>query len=105
MTTIKIVLYERLNQKAGVAGTDNPASLRADILNILRSPENTVEIDFLGMRSLSPSFAYEAFGKLVDDLGETVIKRLNFNNDTLDLKQRIQDAISRRKNVIQAQAS
>ena len=64
-----------------------------------------VTVDFSNMRSLSPSFAYEAFGLLVDEFGENLQERIEFVNDNLNLSSRVLDALNRRLNVIRPRAS
>lgn len=60
-------------------------------------------IDFEGQTRLSPSIAYNAFGKLVDSFGPNVFENLTFKNDSSDLQKRIESAIARRVRVLQAE--
>jgi hypothetical protein len=57
-----------------------------------------VYVDLKNIRSLSPTFAYEAFGKLVDKI-PNVINRLRFLNDSRKLRDRILTAIQRRQKI------
>lgn len=104
MNTQSIVfsLYEamvRTGDSDMASGNNHPERvfehLRSDLQRL-----DVVTVDLARMRSLSPSFAYEAFGKLVDTYGKDVRSRLNFINDPLNLKSRIFAAIDRRSQVI-----
>lgn len=64
--------------------------------------EGQVAVDMEGIQSLSPSFAYEAFGKLVDRFGSTVDKKIRFENDPFSLSTRVTQALDRRKRVVEA---
>ena len=77
------------------SGKDKTEIIKTHFLNLLKEQDN-VTIDMVSMKSLSPSFAYEAFGKLFDEFGDSIKKRLVFINDKLKLQERILKAIERR---------
>jgi len=77
------------------SGKDKPEKIKAHFLNLLKERDSIV-IDMVSMKSLSPSFAYEAFGKLFDEFGDSIKRRLIFVNDKLKLQERIKKAIERR---------
>lgn len=85
------------------SGKDKPDSLRAALRNALLSNQ-AIEVDLSGLRGLSPSFAYEAFGKLVDEFGANVLSRFLFINDQLHLEDRVRDAVSRRLEILKPSA-
>jgi len=107
MTEITISLYDILNKQEGremLSGRDEPEKVREQIRAAF-AKASIVKIDLGKLRSLSPSFAYEAFGKLVDEYGENLLQKLQFTNDQLDLKSRIVDALQRRRRVLGSQTS
>ncbi len=109
VATNKLVLYEILNNSKNsqgeATGMDKPELLKEKLKAALESEVQSVEVvDLSNMRSLSPSFAYEAFGKLYDIFGESVVKRLKFTNDSRDLHKRILSALDRRREVLRLQS-
>jgi hypothetical protein len=100
----KLQLNDLVEQIRRAPNSDDlPRKVRAEIeLRLSKHP--VIVIDLLNMRSLSPSFAYEVFGKLVDSLGDGVIKRLSFVNDPMDLQSRIIEALKRRHQVVKTQS-
>ena len=95
-----LLLSSYLDGSSSLSGINKPEAIRNDIASFLIS-DNTSEvfIDMSNLESLSPSFAYEAFGKLVDDFGIVIKERLRFVNDDLNLSRRIIDALIRRSSV------
>ena len=77
------------------SGKNRTEIIKTHLLNLLKERDKVV-IDMISMKSLSPSFAYEAFGKLFDEFGDSIKKRLFFINDNLKLQERIKKAIDRR---------
>ena len=61
---------------------------------------HTVNLDFQNTNVMSPSFAYIAFGKLYDKYGESVLELIKISNDKMNLKERIQQALNRRAEVL-----
>lgn len=106
MENLAILVYDVLdsseNSNGKATGMDKPQLLKEKILNTLRT-EREVTLDMANMRSLSPSFAYEAFGKLYDVFGDDIQSRLKFVNDERDLQKRIFSALDRRKEVLRFQ--
>jgi hypothetical protein len=102
MENNKIILYKLLGKSEEfpmVSGQDKPETVREKVKTALIA-NRTVEVDLANLRSLSPSFAYEAFGKLFDEFGEGVIERLVFTNDPRGLKSRIVNALQRRREIL-----
>ena len=71
------------------------------IKNALRKQfdeDKNFTIDLNGVRAISPSFAYQCFGRLYDDKKdlEKLINRINVLNDSHNFKDKIIDAIRRR---------
>lgn len=62
---------------SGSKGIDAPSSLRQHLIRKLNNGD-IVCIDLSNLKSLSPSFAYEAFGKLVDEFGAEAENRLQY---------------------------
>ena len=83
-------------------GDEKPVVVRTVLLDLL-STYRTVEIDLSSARTLTPSFAYIAFGHLYDVHRESLLERLHFVNDAKTLASRILAAISRRRDVVLAQ--
>ena len=97
-----INIYQFLNKKEILNSSisiDDLTKLRNHLIQKLQN-SNVVYIDLSNLRSLSPSFAYEVFGKLADKL-EGLEDKLKYSNDKRNLKTRILNALSRRKNVLQ----
>lgn len=107
MESHMIKLYEILDcsehSMGEVTGMDKPQEVKEKILAALAS-EPDVTVDMSHMRSLSPSFAYEAFGKLYDIFGDSITTKLKFINDEKNLQQRIYSALNRRKEVLRFQS-
>jgi hypothetical protein len=105
VTTETISLYTLLQSEGSVtesiSSKDKPDFVRSRVKEALARSQD-LEIDLSKLRNLSPSFAYEAFGKLVDDFGAEVKNRFKFINDDIGLSQRILDAIERRNRVVSA---
>jgi hypothetical protein len=80
-------------------GSEDADSVRGALKEHL-SKYSCIIIDLSNTRSLSPSFAYNVFGKLYDDLKEDFDTRVRFINDNRSLKVRIDDAILRRIQVL-----
>lgn len=89
-------LLASMSEVNTLGSADLPLQVRTEIESILDSGKDCL-IDLGDMRSLSPSFAYEVFGKLFDKYGDSILRRINFQNDRRDLSSRIVDAIKRRK--------
>lgn len=95
---IKIVEYLEEDSFTGSTANNKLKALLDESL----STHNDLVVDFLNVKSLSPSFAYEHFGKLVDKYGSHVLSKIKFVNDPLDLGKRVVDAIQRRIRVVAA---
>lgn len=80
------------------SGIDATEHVRKKILSVLDKTE-TLEIDLGSIRNLSPSFAYNVFGKLFDQLGDSLLERVDFVNDVRNLKSRITEAVERRRKI------
>lgn len=91
-------LLSKENMEISASGIDATESVRSRILQKLEAAE-ILEIDLGTTRSLSPSFAYNVFGKLYDKLGDTLLSRLDFVNDSRNLKSRIIEAVERRRKI------
>ena len=80
---------------------NNALKVRKEVQDYLKTCD-VVKIDLSGIRSLSPSFAYKAFGQLFEDPDQLdkLKNRLKFINDHLSLESRIWKAIDRRKIVL-----
>ena len=105
MENKSIILYKLLNknEEFPVASShDKPETVREQVKSALAA-NGPVEVDLANMRSLSPSFAYEAFGKLYDDFGDQVAERLVFKNDPRGLHTRILNALLRRREILRPQ--
>ncbi len=98
MILLSELLDKKLNENT-LSGKDNPTQVLVHISDLLNKYDD-VTIDLSNMRSLSPSFAYEAIGKLFDEFGTQLLNRLHFVNDPLDLQSRIIDAVKRRENIL-----
>ena len=61
-------------------------------------------INLKGIRAISPSFAYQCFGCLYEDKKdlETLLDRMDVQNDVFNFKDKIQGAIRRRIAVLSA---
>lgn len=94
-------LLTKDNKKLSVDGEDSPDEVREHILQRLNRAE-VLEVDLKSMRSMSPSFAYHAFGRLYDSLGEATLKRIEFVNDLRNLKVNVLDAVRRRQKILSA---
>jgi len=97
MKTATLVLKDMINKhtsEISLSGEDNPSTIR-EYLSKLLQENDSVEIDMQAIKSLSPSFAYEAVGKLYGVFGEQVKNKLTFKNDVLNLKDRIIKALER----------
>lgn len=101
MASHVILLYELLKMEdpSVASAKGEPSKVRNEIKLALKASDK-VTVDMSHLRSLSPSFAYEAFGPLVDEFGEDVQHRLQFVNDPLRLQTRIIEAMKRRQLVI-----
>ena len=97
-----IHVYEELTKNGmsgNLSGETSPTQLQTLIKDSLEKFQ-VVSIDLKSIQSISPSFAYETFGKLVDFFGAKVEDRLRFENDPLNFQKRIFEAIRRRAQVI-----
>lgn len=72
-------------------------SMRSDLKKSFEASGKVV-IDFTGVRSVSPSFAYECFGKMYDtkDNLEKLLGNIEVRNDERNLFQKVEKAIQRR---------
>ena len=77
--------------------------LRKSILRELKQSDY-IEIDLGSTDSLSPSFAYRVFGRLVDHCSE-LDKKIKFINDKRNLSKRVLDAIKRRRIIIDSESN
>ncbi|MEO5971305.1 MAG: STAS-like domain-containing protein [Bdellovibrionia bacterium] len=91
------------NGVGNLSGEEHARDVYVRIVQALER-EGQVDMDMGGIESLSPSFAYEAFGKLVDRFGPTVNNKIRFENDPLHLSIRIVQALERRKRVVEINA-
>ena len=100
---VYVSLVELMEMKNSVeiqaCGEHHPEELRHK-LSILLKDNERIYMDFAGLKSLSPSFAYEAFGKLVDQMGLSVANRIVARNDERQLFSRISEAFARRNRVV-----
>lgn len=94
-------LFEQKSKPVALNQEDFPVDVRKLIIESLNEAD-ALELDLANVRSLSPSFAYEVFGKLVDIYGSDVESKIIFINDIANLKTRILDAIHRRSKVLSA---
>ena len=85
------------------SGEQDAKGVFIQIVKVLER-EGKISMDLEGVESLSPSFAYEAFGKLVDRFGPSIESKIYFENDPFRLSTRIKEAIERRKRVVEANA-
>ena len=70
--------------------------VRKEILEACRANQQVV-IDFAGVDTLSPSFADECFGVLLDELGiETFKEKLRFKGTTSEINSLLRLVTSRR---------
>lgn len=100
-----LLLSSYLDGSSSLSGINNPHVIREEIAQSIENEASAIiEIDMKGLESLSPSFAYEAFGKLVDQFGSAIKERLIFTNDELNLSRRILDAFVRRASVRAAES-
>jgi len=82
----------------GVLSTNcDVASIRSLFRNQFEV-SNKIVIDFKGIRSISPSFAYECFAHIYDEKNklEKILENLEVENDTLGFKNKVIKAIQRR---------
>ena len=96
MITNKIEI--KLSDLIDLLSSDS-VSLRDSLFNALRESDSVV-IDFAGIKSFSPSFAYEHFGKLFDTFGPSLASKISFKNDPFGFGKRVYDAIERRTRVV-----
>lgn len=102
---VTVSLDELMTSKSNVAsptGTDNPDHVRDVLANYLKT-HNKVTVDLSNTKSMSPSFAYVAFGKLYDEFRDSIFDRVDFINDPLDLKKRVDQAFKRRSAVLKSE--
>lgn len=108
MTNKQIISFFYLINKhqdiSSKIGDDKANLVCLFLIEILKS-STTLIIDLKEINSISPSFSYIAFGKLVDEFGESVMERLEFTNDNLNLKKIILRSIDRRKKILDAEKS
>lgn len=97
MISYESLLSDPKVQKA--AAPKRGAAVREILLRYFKTYQ-TVEIDLSSVMTLTPSFAYEAFGYLYDELRDDAVNRLSLKNDTHSLGHRITDAIKRRRMVL-----
>jgi hypothetical protein len=102
-----IVLNKLMSTSDGTYVSIKPQfqeQIRTHIIERLRRV-GFAKIDLSGIRSLSPSLAYEVFGKLVDESDLKIDKsKIQFLNDERGLSDRIWDAIDRRRKFFNTQA-
>jgi hypothetical protein len=96
-----IVMSEVINRISSNADSSrkDPVEFHAELAMALRE-HGEICIDLANVEGLSPSFAYEAFAKLIDKFGTDVSKKISFRNDDLNLADRIYQAFDRRKAVL-----
>lgn len=94
-------LNDILVQRQGKAANFLAKVVRERIKSLL-SGSDIVKVDMLGVKSLSPSFAYNAFGHLYDTFKDKTESLLEFENDESQLSDRIYKAISRRRFIFDA---
>ena len=93
-------LIAEFTDRSGAA--DRPR-IKKYLIDILRK-NHELNIDMSSIRSLSPSFAYEIFGKLIDEFRENVVEYIHFTNDERQLSDRIKAAFDRRKLILKKTA-
>ena len=76
---------------------ENLVSKMTDSLN----KTGCVEINFEGVERLTPSLAYNTFGRLVDSFGKDVLQKIKITNDHKKLSSRIEAAINKRHLILQ----
>jgi hypothetical protein len=84
------------------SGESNPDSVYLKVNAYLKDYQR-VTIDLSGTTSMSPSFAYLAFGKLYDFYGDSLMDRIRFINDPLNFVNRVKQALERRSIVIKSE--
>lgn len=90
------------NQLESLSLDERAVRVRAQVESLL-NVHNAITIDLSSARSLSPSFAYLAFGLLYDSFKDSLPGRLQFVNDSSHLSTRVYDAIARRKRILTAE--
>lgn len=96
----KLKLNDILVQRKGSAISLSAERVRESIRTLLHKSD-VVTINMCGVKSLSPSFAYNAFGHLYDTFKDQTKNLLKFENDEYNLSDRIYKAIDRRKFVVE----
>jgi hypothetical protein len=77
-------------------------AVRAIMANLMKA-HGSIQLDLSATNTLTPSFAYQAFGYLYDDFRDEALSHLSFTNDRFQLGTRISNAIQRRKLVVDSQ--
>jgi hypothetical protein len=82
------------------ASPDDRGDAVRTILSHLIGSHGAVQIDLSETRTLTPSFAYKAFGRLYDEFHDVLPSRLTVINDSNLVSERIFSAIERRKRIV-----
>lgn len=96
----------RCSERIADLGGKDGGHLRATILQALKSSEDTIIIDLDGVLVMTPSFADEAFGKLLYEVQARELKqRLRLLPGGADpvLVRRIQTALRNREEIMKSQ--
>ncbi len=95
----------RKDPEANSSGSEI-AQLRETIRSRLFESPLPLVFDLTGVRSLSPSFAFQAFALAFDSAAEiaTARARISFINDDRELSSRVLDALNRRENLLKLTA-
>ena len=76
----------------------NPDAVRRSLSRLLADNAN-LEIDLSRLKNLSPSFAFQVFGRIYLDDDKDILAKISFKNDGRNLSSRVIAAIERAKRI------
>ena len=98
------ILKEYLEEGRGTLSFHDTKKIGDDLKKQLEANGGIIILDFQGLRALSPSFAYNCFGKVYDTPEglEKLLSNIQARNDERNLFQRVTSAVQRRIGVLVA---
>ena len=96
-TKEQLVLKSYLETGRGTLSDHSIEAIKNDLKTIFDA-EGTILLDFEGIRAMSPSFAYNCFGKMYDskDELENFLNNVEVSNDSRNIYRKIEEAVQRR---------
>ena len=95
-----IVMFKTFLNKSdeGVLSSSSNIDLIRQELREQFEKNETIVLDFEGVRAISPSFAYECFGQIYSEKKrlELILSKIHVVNDNLNLYEKIKKAVQRR---------